>query len=223
VSDLERRSPDDYRERDELIMQQLRSSDDAVRKEGWKKVDRTYRRPLAKLLWKIATSSKSPAYRAILDQNQRVDGEVFAELWQYICLSLWKIQETDFKVEKTLLAYLVKIAVRWLVSRWRAKRGYQLSVELEGFPAKPIVGELPDLLRDIQIFYDDLNEEDQKALSICMQFVTQDTSRKVSVQEFVKVVRLSGAWGGDYVAISRRFLRLRKKLREFLRERGHNV
>lgn len=152
-----------------------------------------------------------------------MDAAVLEEIWQETKACLLKnIQKEEFEFKGNLLAYLVKIASRQIVARWRKERRYHHGVELEQTAGTS--SDVPvDLLEDIERFHDTLNDKDQVALQIGMRFATDDLSRRGAVEVLAEKIRRAKAWNGSDAAISRRYVRLREKLRAFLRKEGYRV
>ena len=215
-----------YRERDERIMDRLRSFDAAERNAGMDELERTHRKPLNKVLRAIAVGATSPAYKTILDEHLNVDPDAFDEIWQHTSVCVYEnVQKENFEFKGYLLAYLVKIALRRIITQWRWERKHEQPTDTDFENLANHQDDMfqkferRELLWQISQFAKTLDENDCIVLEIGVQYAVAGHG----VSENIENIRRSGAWDGSLGTLTRRYHRLRSELREFLRKRGYDV
>jgi hypothetical protein len=229
MGDADKQRAKTYRERDERILLGLRSAVDAERAQAMDLLADTLRWPLAQVLRKIAKRSTSEAFEFILDGNFCVDEAAYGQVWQETIKCLCEnIEKKNFEFKGNLLGYLATIAWRVTDRLWRKERRHHQSASLEKIAVRPPDAleeseELENLLDHIEQFHNTLNANDQLALRIGMRLMTGDDSSSTSMKVIAAKIRFSGAWGGSNETILRRYARLTTQLREFLKDRGHDV
>ncbi len=230
MSDTHSEGARKYRERDAQIVRGLCSKNHAERDDAAQCLQRKLRRPLAKTLCRIARRSTSECFELILDENLCLNETEFDDIWQEtVIIVLQNAERGNLTDTSNLLAYMVTVAKRRVKEHWDGRCGRQLEADIAELLMAPsddaeiLAKERnEEIVQAIEDFYDTLKKPDQVALGIGMRLKTSDRANDKSMKKLAAKIRQSGAWGGQTATISRRYNRLREKLRKYLEDRGYD-
>lgn len=226
--DADKRDADEYKKRDDPITELLSSSDTAECKKGMVLLEETFRTLVASVLLSIARGGESAACDGLLDSgSESLDRQVFAEVWQETMASVWtNVQRGRFKSNGSLLAYVVTIAERKTIDLYRKQQKVDDSGEPDLLADTPI-GQVVELLDEIESFYVSLPEKDEAILRLGVTLALEAGSGRGIREEFVAKlaeIYLDNGWTERSPAtIVRRYSRLRDRLCEYLQRRGYHV